>query len=43
VHSASTRLLTLFTVHRRRGVEAMDAAGVLPGFTGTAVHDRWAC
>jgi len=43
VHSASTRLLTLFTVHRRRGVEAMDAAGVLPGFTGTAVHDCWAC
>jgi hypothetical protein len=42
LHSASTPLLSLFTVHRRRGTEAMDAAGVLPGFTGVAVHDAWA-
>jgi transposase len=42
VHSASTSLLTLLTAHPRRGKLAMDAAGVLPGFTGVAVHDGWA-
>jgi transposase/uncharacterized coiled-coil protein SlyX len=41
VHSASTPLLSLFTVHPKRGVVAMDAAGVLPGFQGVAVHDCW--
>jgi transposase len=41
VHSASTPLLSWFTVHARRGVAAMDAAGVLPGFRGVAVHDGW--
>jgi transposase len=42
VHSASTSLLSLFTVHARRGKVAMDAAGVLGGFAGVAVHDGWA-
>lgn len=42
VHSASTGKWSLITVHRRRGVEAMNAAGVLPGFRGVAVHDAWA-
>jgi transposase len=41
VHSASTPLLSWFTVHPKRGVEAMDAAGVLPGLHGVAVHDGW--
>jgi transposase len=41
VHSASTELLSLFTVHAKRGMVAMDAAGVLPGFHGVAVHDGW--
>ena len=41
IHSASTTALSLLTAHRRRGVEAMTAAGVLPGFTGVAVHDAW--
>jgi transposase len=41
VHSASTDRATLYTCHARRGREAMDAAGVLPGFTGIAVHDCW--
>ena len=40
--SASTSLWTLITCHRRRGREAMNAAGVLPDFTGIAVHDAWA-
>jgi len=42
VHSASTGLLSLFTVHAKRGKVAMDQAGVLPGFAGVAVHDGWA-
>jgi transposase len=41
LHSASTDRLSLFTVHPRRGRQAMDAAGVLPGFGGVAVHDGW--
>jgi transposase len=42
IHSASTEDLTLLSVHRKRGVEAMRDAGVLEGFRGTAVHDGWA-
>jgi transposase len=42
IHSASTETLTLLTAHRKRGVEAMDDAGVLPAFRGIAVHDGWA-
>jgi transposase len=42
IHSASTQTLTLLTAHRKRGVEAMVDAGVLPGFGGIAVHDGWA-
>lgn len=41
VHSASTGKYSLITVHRRRGTKGMDHAGVLPGFTGVAVHDAW--
>jgi len=42
LHSASTSLFSLITCHRRRGREAMNAAGVLPNFRGVAVHDAWA-
>jgi transposase len=42
LHSASTGLFVHLSVHRRRGTEATDAAGVLPGFTGIAMHDAWA-
>lgn len=42
VHSASTGRYVLITVHPKRGTEAMDAAAVLPAFTGVAVHDGWA-
>lgn len=42
VHSASTGKYSLITVHAKRGTEAMDAAGVLPRFTGIAVRDAWA-
>lgn len=42
VHSASAGKHVLVTVRPRRGTEGMDAAGVLPSFTGIAVHDAWA-
>ena len=42
IHSASTEQLTLYTVHSKRGVEAMTDAGVLERFRGCAVHDGWA-
>ena len=42
MHSASTSTDVLLTVHPRRGVKGMDAAGVLPRFGGVAVHDAWA-
>jgi hypothetical protein len=41
VHSASSGKYVLITVHPKRGTQAMDAAGVLPSFTGIACHDAW--
>jgi transposase len=41
VHSASTEELTRYTSHAKRGVIAIDAAGVLGDFHGVAVHDGW--
>jgi len=42
LHVASNTRFTSLFCHRRRGKEAIDAAGVLPGFTGIAVHDAFA-
>jgi transposase len=41
VHEASTGTLVLYGLHERRGQEGIDALGVLPGFSGVAVHDGW--
>ncbi len=41
LHTATTPDLTWYGTHPRRGQIAMDAFGILPGFTGVAVHDGW--
>lgn len=41
VHSASSGTYSLVYVHPNRGVKGIDAGGVLPGYTGAAVHDAW--
>lgn len=41
LHTVSTRGLTWYFAHKRRGRQAMDAADILPGFRGCAVHDFW--
>jgi transposase len=33
--------MTLFYAHAKRGIEAMDAKGVLPMFQGILCHDHW--
>ena len=41
LHVAATGTAVYYTSHPRRGREAMDEAGILPGFQGVAVHDHW--
>ncbi|MDM8541217.1 IS66 family transposase, partial [Desulfococcaceae bacterium HSG9] len=41
LHVAGTPEMTYYTVDQKRGAEAMEAMDILPGFTGTAVHDHW--
>ncbi len=37
--SASTERATFFSLHDKRGYDGLNHAGVLPSFTGVAVHD----
>ena len=39
LHTVSTRWLTWYFAHKRRGRKAMNAANILPDFRGRAVHD----
>jgi transposase len=41
VHSISNFLLTYYYPHKRRGKEAIEEIGILPKFTGVAIHDYW--
>jgi transposase len=42
LHVASTDKHTLFHIDEKRGDQAMIRMGILPNFTGNAVHDHWA-
>ena len=41
LHSASSAGYTYLSAETKRGQEGMDASGVLPDYTGTAIHDCW--
>lgn len=41
VHSAGTGAATLYRTHEKRGRNALEAMGVLPGYEGVAVHDAY--
>ncbi len=41
LHVASTEHLTHYGWHERRGHDATDEIGILPIFSGVAVHDGW--
>ena len=41
LHVATTATHVHYSVHEKRGTLAMDATGILPAFTGVAIHDHW--
>ena len=42
IHNSSTNKLTYQTVSKKRGKPGMEENGVLPDFSGIAIHDCWA-
>jgi transposase len=40
-HVASTKRLTHYAIHAKRGRAATDAIGILPAYAGVSVHDGW--
>jgi len=41
LHSLSTRLLTWYGVHQKRGRQAIEDFGILKRFRGRLIHDCW--
>lgn len=41
LHNASSPGLSHFAPHAKRGGEAIEAIGILPGFQGILCHDHW--
>jgi transposase len=41
IHVASTKQLTHYGVHPKRGAEATSAIDILPNYRGVSVHDGW--
>ena len=41
LHVVSNDKYTCYLAHKKRGSEATNAMGILPGFKGVAVHDGW--
>ena len=41
VHNASNSKYTYLAVEDKRGHEGMQSSGILPDYTGIAVHDCW--
>ena len=39
MHVTASSRLTHYQVHRSRGHEALEAIGILPGYTGISIHD----
>ena len=42
IHILATGTLTLKVLHPKRGIEAIEAIGVIPRHGGVLVHDCWA-
>jgi transposase len=41
LHVLSTNRLSFYSVHDKRGKEAIEAMGIIPGYNGCLVHDFW--
>ena len=41
LHCASNDKWTYFTIHKKRGFDAMEAADILSSFNGVLCHDHW--